>query len=126
MDLGFGSDEERFRERVRNFLRENLPPKWGTAEQRLPEGMTQVEFLRDWQRRLHQGGLLGMSWPKEYRGAGGGGAAPRWQSSTRRWRFAARPGRSTRWGSRWPVQRSSRTAPRSRSGATCAKSSTAR
>jgi hypothetical protein len=47
MDLGFGPDEERFRERVRNFLRENLPPKWGTAEQRLPEGMTQVEFLRD-------------------------------------------------------------------------------
>ena len=35
MDLGFGPDEERFRERVRNFLRENLPPKWGTAEQRL-------------------------------------------------------------------------------------------
>ena len=70
MDLGFGPDEERFRERVRNFLRENLPPKWGTAEQRLPEGLTQVEFLRDWQRRLHQGGLLGMSWPKEYGGQG--------------------------------------------------------
>jgi alkylation response protein AidB-like acyl-CoA dehydrogenase len=70
MDLGFGPDEERFRERVRNFLRENLPPKWGTAEQRLPEGLTQVEFLRDWQRRLHQGGLLGMSWPREYGGQG--------------------------------------------------------
>jgi alkylation response protein AidB-like acyl-CoA dehydrogenase len=70
MDLVFGPDEERFRERVRNFLRENLPPKWGTAEQRLPEGLTQVEFLRDWQRRLHQGGLLGMSWPKEYGGQG--------------------------------------------------------
>jgi alkylation response protein AidB-like acyl-CoA dehydrogenase len=70
MDLGFSPDEERFRERVRNFLRENLPPKWGTAEQRLPEGMTQVEFLRDWQRRLHEGGLVGMSWPKEYGGQG--------------------------------------------------------
>src|SRR5260370_35456217 len=88
MDLGFGPDEERFRERVRNFLRENLPPKWGTAEQRLPEGLTQVEFLRDWQRRLHQGGLLGMSWPREYGGSGprrpqsanvkrGGGVVPR-------------------------------------------------
>ena len=70
MDLVFGPDEERFRERVRNFLRDNLPPKWGTAEQHLPEGMTQIEFLRDWQRRLHQGGLLGMSWPKEYGGQG--------------------------------------------------------
>jgi alkylation response protein AidB-like acyl-CoA dehydrogenase len=70
MDLAFSPEEERFRERVRSFLRDNLPPKWGTAEQRLPEGMTQVEFLRDWQRRLYENGLLGMSWPREYGGQG--------------------------------------------------------
>ena len=70
MDLGFSPDEERLRERVRNFLRQYLPPKWGTAEQRLPEVVTQVDFLRNWQRRLHEGGLLGMSWPKEYGGQG--------------------------------------------------------
>jgi alkylation response protein AidB-like acyl-CoA dehydrogenase len=68
MDLSFSPDEERFRQRVRDFLRENLPSGWGTAEQRLPEGMSQVDFLRDWQRRLYEGGLLGMSWPKEYGG----------------------------------------------------------
>jgi alkylation response protein AidB-like acyl-CoA dehydrogenase len=70
MDLAFGPEEESFRQRVRDFLRDNLPPKWGTAEQRLPEGMTQTEFLRDWQRRLYDNGLLGMSWPKEYGGRG--------------------------------------------------------
>lgn len=70
MDLAFGPEEEQFRQRVRDFLRDNLPPKWGTAEQRLPEGMTQTDFLRDWQRRLYENGLLGMSWPKEYGGRG--------------------------------------------------------
>ncbi len=70
MDLAFSPEEERFRERVRSFLRDNLPPRWGTAEQKLPEGMSQTEFLRDWQRRLYAGGLLGMSWPKEYGGQG--------------------------------------------------------
>ena len=29
MDLSFGPTEERFRERVQKFLRENLPPGWG-------------------------------------------------------------------------------------------------
>ncbi|HZO80945.1 MAG TPA: acyl-CoA dehydrogenase [Candidatus Binataceae bacterium] len=70
MDLAFSPEEERFRQRVRSFLRDNLPPNWGTAEQKLPEGMSQVEFLRDWQRRLYLNGLLGMSWPKEYGGQG--------------------------------------------------------
>jgi alkylation response protein AidB-like acyl-CoA dehydrogenase len=68
MDLSFSPEEEGFRERVRHFLRDNLPPGWGTAEQRLPEGVSQIDFLRDWQRRLYEGGLLGMSWPKEYGG----------------------------------------------------------
>lgn len=70
MDLAFSPEEERFRERVRSFLRDNLPPRWGTAEQKLPEGMSQAEFLREWQRRLYEGGLLGMSWPKQYGGQG--------------------------------------------------------
>jgi alkylation response protein AidB-like acyl-CoA dehydrogenase len=69
MDLSFSPEEERFRERVRKFLSENLPPDWGRGGGR-PSGMTQIEFLKDWQRRLYENGFLGMAWPKEYSGQG--------------------------------------------------------
>jgi alkylation response protein AidB-like acyl-CoA dehydrogenase len=69
MDLNFRPDEELFREKVQKFLRENLPPGWGKGGGR-PAGMTQTEFLKDWQRRLYDNGFLGMSWPEEYGGQG--------------------------------------------------------
>ena len=52
MDLSFSPDEEHFRERVQQFLRDNLPPGWGQGGGR-PSGMSQIDFLKDWQRRLH-------------------------------------------------------------------------
>jgi alkylation response protein AidB-like acyl-CoA dehydrogenase len=69
MDLSFSHEEEGFRERVQKFLRENLPTGWGQGGGR-PSGMSQMEFLKDWQRRLYHNGFLGMSWPKEYGGQG--------------------------------------------------------
>lgn len=69
MDLSFSPDEERFRERVQAFLRDNLPPGWGKGGGRPPR-ISQIDFLKDWQRRLYDGGLLGMAWPKEYGGQG--------------------------------------------------------
>ncbi|MBV8054159.1 MAG: acyl-CoA dehydrogenase family protein, partial [Deltaproteobacteria bacterium] len=69
MDLSFSPTEEHFRERVQKFMHENLPPGWGKGGGR-PAGMSQVEFLKDWQRRLYDNGLLGMAWPKEYGGQG--------------------------------------------------------
>jgi alkylation response protein AidB-like acyl-CoA dehydrogenase len=71
MDLSFSPEEERFRARVRKFLDENLPAGWaqGGVGSR-PGGMSQLEFLRDWQRRLYANGFLGMAWPKEYGGQG--------------------------------------------------------
>jgi alkylation response protein AidB-like acyl-CoA dehydrogenase len=69
MDLSFSADEDRFRERVQKFLHDNLPPGWGKGGAR-PAGMSQVEFLKDWQQRLYDNGFLGMAWPKEYGGQG--------------------------------------------------------
>src|SRR3984885_1058618 len=69
MDLNFSPEQEEFRAKVQAFLRENLPPGWGQAGFR-PEGMSMTEFLRDWQRRLYEGGFLGMAWPKEFGGQG--------------------------------------------------------
>src|SRR5260370_8709677 len=67
MDLNFSPEEERFRARVQQFLRQNLPPEWGKPGFR-PHGMSQIDFLKDWQRRLYENGFLGMSWPREYGG----------------------------------------------------------
>jgi alkylation response protein AidB-like acyl-CoA dehydrogenase len=69
MDLSFSPDQERFRQRVQQFLRDNLPSGWGKGGGR-PPGMSQIDFLKDWQRRLNDNGLLGMAWPKEYGGQG--------------------------------------------------------
>jgi alkylation response protein AidB-like acyl-CoA dehydrogenase len=69
MDLSFSPDEERFRQRVQKFLRDNLPAGWGKGGAR-PPGMSQLDFFKDWQRRLHDNGFLGMAWPKEYGGQG--------------------------------------------------------
>ncbi len=69
MDLSFSPTEECFRQRVQKFMRDNLPPGWGKGGGR-PPGMSQVEFLKDWQRRLYHNGFLGMAWPKEYGGQG--------------------------------------------------------
>jgi alkylation response protein AidB-like acyl-CoA dehydrogenase len=71
MDFSFSPEEERFRLELREWLKNNLPAGWGTpAAGKAPKGQTRLEFLRDWQRRLHAGGYLGLSWPKEYGGRG--------------------------------------------------------
>jgi alkylation response protein AidB-like acyl-CoA dehydrogenase len=70
MDFSFSAEEERFRLELREWLKNNLPPGWGTSAFKMPKGAERIEFLRDWQRRLYQGGYLGLSWPKEYGGRG--------------------------------------------------------
>ncbi|HEV3110526.1 MAG TPA: acyl-CoA dehydrogenase [Candidatus Binataceae bacterium] len=69
MDLTYGPEEERFRAKVKSFLEANLPKGWGTSDFG-SIGRDEVQFLRDWQRKLYANGFLGMSWPKEYGGQG--------------------------------------------------------
>jgi alkylation response protein AidB-like acyl-CoA dehydrogenase len=69
MDFSFSPEEERFRQELREWLRNNLPPGWGTTFN-MPRGEGRLTFLRDWQRQMHSGGYLGLSWPKEYGGRG--------------------------------------------------------
>ncbi|HEV3114470.1 MAG TPA: acyl-CoA dehydrogenase [Candidatus Binataceae bacterium] len=68
MDLSFTEEEERYRSRVREFLKENLPQGWGTPGYELPRGGALVELLRDWQRRMLKHGFVAMAWPREYGG----------------------------------------------------------
>jgi alkylation response protein AidB-like acyl-CoA dehydrogenase len=66
MDLAFSPAEEAFRLRLRRWLAENSPDVPDTDS--LDD---EVRHLAVWQRRLRDGGWIGLHWPKEY---GGGGA----------------------------------------------------
>jgi len=70
MDFSFSAEEERFRQDLRAWLKNNLPAGWGTPAFKMPKGNDRLQFLRDWQRTMHEGGYLGLSWPQEYGGRG--------------------------------------------------------
>jgi alkylation response protein AidB-like acyl-CoA dehydrogenase len=64
VDLTLSPSEESFRDELRAWLKENDPG-------REPDGdIAGFEFRRAWQRRLHDAGWAGVSWPKEYGGRG--------------------------------------------------------
>ena len=65
MDLSLTESEAAFRDEVRTWLQENHP---GPS----PEGDDQAEFefRRSWQRKMHEAGWAGISWPQEYGGKG--------------------------------------------------------
>jgi alkylation response protein AidB-like acyl-CoA dehydrogenase len=64
VDLTLSPAELAFRDEVRAWLEANAPG----GE---PEGdEAAFEFRKDWQRKLHEAGWAGISWPKEYGGRG--------------------------------------------------------
>jgi alkylation response protein AidB-like acyl-CoA dehydrogenase len=62
MDFEYTPEEQAFREEVRSFLKDNLPPR----DQR-PSG-----FLATWLAKVREKGWVGFSWPKEFGGSDGG------------------------------------------------------
>ncbi len=65
MNLDFTPEQIEFREKVRDWLADNIP-----AEQRPPDGAEGREFDLAWQKTLYAGGWAGINWPKEYGGQG--------------------------------------------------------
>src|SRR4051794_10427909 len=66
MDLTLSPSEEQFRDEFRSWLEQNHP---GPD----PEGEgldAVVDFRRNWQRKLHEAGWAGISWPSDYGGRG--------------------------------------------------------
>jgi alkylation response protein AidB-like acyl-CoA dehydrogenase len=67
MDLSDAPDEERFRDRVRTWLRDSLPklpwPEPSVLEAKAP-------FWRQWQRMVFDAGYAGLTWPRQYGGQG--------------------------------------------------------
>jgi alkylation response protein AidB-like acyl-CoA dehydrogenase len=59
MDLTLSPTEEAFRDEFRGWLAENHPGP-------IPDDENEAfEFSRRWQRKLHDGGWAGVSWPRE-------------------------------------------------------------
>ncbi|NDK89137.1 acyl-CoA dehydrogenase [Gordonia desulfuricans] len=67
MDLSDSPDEARFRDRVRGWLTDTLPTLPWPEPARLE---TKREFWSVWQRMLFDAGFAGLSWPREFGGAG--------------------------------------------------------
>ena len=71
MDLNWTPQEAQFRDEVQEWLSANLPRDWGPLFENRGEDMESwVHFLKGWQRKLHENGLVGIGWPKEYGGRG--------------------------------------------------------
>jgi len=69
MDLNLTPNEQQFRDEFRAWLAANLPAEWAgstNSEDRLDY----LRYLRDWQRKLYDGGWAGISWPQQYGGRG--------------------------------------------------------
>lgn len=65
MEFRFSTDDEAFREEVRDWIHANLP-----REPRPKEGAGMRAFDTAWQRRQFEGGWGGIAWPQEYGGRG--------------------------------------------------------
>jgi alkylation response protein AidB-like acyl-CoA dehydrogenase len=65
MNLDFSSEENAFREEVREWLHANVP------KQRRPvQGAETLAYDKAWQKLQYDAGWAGISWPKEYGGRG--------------------------------------------------------
>jgi alkylation response protein AidB-like acyl-CoA dehydrogenase len=70
MDFALTEQEKCFRDTLRQWLQEHLPPGWGKTVFEPVDLHARIVFLKDWTRQLYAAGYAGLSWPKEYGGAG--------------------------------------------------------
>ena len=69
MDLTYPPEAESFRVEIRSWLEENLPAGWFDAGFEMsPED--RAAFNEAWPAKLHDGGWICATWPKEYGGKG--------------------------------------------------------
>ncbi len=68
MDFRDTPEEAAFRAEVRAWFEANLPEGW--REKGPARGRMEEEIARDWSKKLYEAGYAGLTWPKEYGGAG--------------------------------------------------------
>ena len=73
MDLSPTPDEAELRDEIREWLRANLPWEYGKGlPPRFDDLAEEVSFGRAWQAKLAGGRWVGVGWPRELGGRGGG------------------------------------------------------
>ena len=70
MDLNLTPSERQFRDEFRAWLDANVPGEWTGGGAGSEDRGEYIKYLRDWQRKLYDGGWAGISWPKEFGGRG--------------------------------------------------------
>jgi alkylation response protein AidB-like acyl-CoA dehydrogenase len=71
MDFSFTPEQETFRQELRTWLKANVPPEATELRHLQPQAsVADLKFLKSWQKKVHEGGWAGISWPKEYGGRG--------------------------------------------------------
>ncbi len=70
MDFSYSPEEEKFRQEVRVWIDANVPDelRGGKDEDLEPDERWQRGL--NWHKKLHEGGWIGLWWPKEYGGRG--------------------------------------------------------
>jgi alkylation response protein AidB-like acyl-CoA dehydrogenase len=69
MELSYPAEAEAFRSEVKEWLHANLPKGWFDPGFEM-DADTKKEFQDNWSKKLHGGGWICASWPKEYGGKG--------------------------------------------------------
>jgi alkylation response protein AidB-like acyl-CoA dehydrogenase len=64
VDLTLSPQEQAFRDELREWLARNNPGREPAGDEEA------FQFRRAWQKKLHENGYAGLSWPKEYGGRG--------------------------------------------------------
>ena len=73
MDLAPTPAEQELRDEIRAWLRANLPWEYGKGlPPRFDDLAEEVAFGRAWQAKLASGRWVGVGWPRELGGRGGG------------------------------------------------------
>ncbi|HZJ28056.1 MAG TPA: acyl-CoA dehydrogenase family protein [Acidimicrobiia bacterium] len=73
MDLSATAPEDTLRQECRTWLREHLPWEYGRGlPPRFDDLADEVAFGREWQAKLAGDRWVGVAWPEEYGGRGGG------------------------------------------------------
>ncbi|MFH1797321.1 MAG: acyl-CoA dehydrogenase family protein [Pseudomonadota bacterium] len=75
MDIGWTADDHAFRDRVRAFLKAELPSDWDEISRHGPGSREQTEFSLQFCPKLARAGLLVPHWPREW----GGGDRSVWE-----------------------------------------------
>jgi alkylation response protein AidB-like acyl-CoA dehydrogenase len=74
MDFNYSAEDEAFRQQFRSWLEANLPEEQRDRDLLVDFGRDEGDFGWDrrlqWHRKMHSGGWVGVSWPKEYGGRG--------------------------------------------------------